>query len=55
MKANKYEYIWKSFKKGKMINYITWPNAEKREDLLRMDKLDGTNEFSNLLSDLERE
>lgn len=46
---------WEQFKEEKMNDYITWSNAEKRNDLIRMDKLDGTNEFRNLLSDLEDE
>ena len=55
MKDREYKDAWHTFKDEKMNNYITWPNAEKRDDLLRMDKLDGTNEFSNLLSDLGEE
>ncbi|MDW3922255.1 hypothetical protein QI205_00490 [Staphylococcus saprophyticus] len=55
MKDREYKDAWQTFKEEKTNNYITWPNAEKRDDLLRMDKLDNTNEFSNLLSDLEDE
>ncbi|MGL4008890.1 hypothetical protein [Staphylococcus nepalensis] len=46
---------WEKLKEEKMNDYITWSDAEKRNDLFRMDKLDGTNEFRNLLSDLEDE
>ncbi|MDW8564690.1 hypothetical protein [Staphylococcus shinii] len=55
MKDREYKDAWQTLKEEKMNNYITWQNAEKRDDLLRMDSLDGTNEFSNLLSDLEDE
>ncbi|WP_210123989.1 MULTISPECIES: hypothetical protein [unclassified Staphylococcus] len=55
MSDKQYKYAWQELKEEKMNNYITWPNAEKRDDLLRMDQLDNTNEFSNLLSDLEDE
>lgn len=55
MKDREYKDAWQTLKEEKMNNYITWPNAEKRDDLLRMDQLDNTNEFSNLLSDLEDE
>lgn len=53
MKDREYKDAWQTFKEEKTNNYITYPNAEKRDDLLRMDKLDGTNEFSNLLNYLE--
>lgn len=49
-----YEKAWQTLKEEKINNYITYPNAEKRDNLLRMDKLDGTNEFSNLLHDMNR-
>lgn len=55
MKDKQYKEIWQKFKEEKMNNYITWPNAEKRDDLLRMDQLDNTQDFNNLLSDLEDE
>lgn len=55
MKDKEYKDAWKMLKDEKTKNFITWPNAEKRDDLLRMDQLDNTNEFSNLLSDLEDE
>ena len=46
---------WQKLKEEKTNNYITYPNAEKRDDLIRMDELDGTHEFSNLLDDMNRE
>ncbi|MCD8896566.1 hypothetical protein [Mammaliicoccus sciuri] len=49
-----YKNAWQTLKEEKINNYITYPNAEKRDDLLRMDQLDGTNEFSNILHDLNR-
>ena len=48
-----YKKAWKKFKEEKINDYITYPNAEKRDDLLRMDKLDGTHEFSNILHDMD--
>ena len=50
-----YEKAWQMLKEEKTNNYITYPNAEKRDDLIRMDELDGTHEFSNLLDDMNRE
>lgn len=64
-----YQKIWKELKKGKTQYFILLLDAYKvhqlenqrvalnvtRQTLLKMDKLDGTNEFSNLLSDLEDE
>lgn len=55
MKDREYREAWQTLKEEKINNYITYPNAEKRDDLLRMDKLDGTNEFSNILHDMNRE
>ncbi|WP_323708740.1 hypothetical protein [Mammaliicoccus sciuri] len=49
-----YKKAWQTLKEEKIKNYITYPNAEKRDDLLRMDKLDGAHEFSNLLDDMNR-
>lgn len=49
-----YEKAWQTLKEEKINDYITYPNAEKRDDLLRMDQLDGTNEFSNILHDMNR-
>ena len=46
---------WQKLKEEKTNNYITYPNAEKLDDLIRMDELDGTHEFSNLLDDMNRE
>ncbi len=49
-----YKNAWQTLKEEKISDYITWPNAEKRDDILRMDELDATNEFSNLLHDMNR-
>lgn len=49
-----YKNAWQKLKEEKISDYITWPNAEKRDDILRMDELDGTHEFSNLLHDMNR-
>lgn len=54
MKDREYKDVWQTLKEEKINNYITYPNAEKRDDLLRMDQLDGTKEFSNLLHDMNR-
>ena len=55
MEEINYEKAWQMLKEEKTNNYITYPNAEKRDDLIRMDELDGTYEFSNLLDDMNRE
>jgi len=69
MKDKQYKAIWQELKDKLLSDYPTvehladvangdWERGElsKHEDILRhMDQLDGTNEFSNLLSDLEDE
>lgn len=64
-----YQKAWKEFKEEKTQYFILLNDAYKvhqlerqriplnvtRQTLLQMDKLDNTNEFSNLLSDLEDE
>lgn len=55
MKDREYKDAWQTLKEEKINNYITYPNAEKRDDLLRMDRLDNTKEFSNILHDMNRE
>lgn len=54
MKDREYKDAWQTLKEEKINNYITYPNAEKRDDLLRMDRLDNTKEFSNILHDMNR-
>lgn len=69
MKDREYKHAWQELKEEKMRYFILLNDAYKvhqlerqriplnvtRQTLLQMDKLDGTNEFSNLLSDLEDE
>ena len=50
-----YKKAWQTLKEEKINNYITYPNSEKRDDLLRMDQLDDTQEFNNLLYDMNGE
>lgn len=61
MKDREYKAIWQIFKDKKIQDYIGNRKIEYRDsyfvkylesELLEMDKLDGTNEFSNLLSDM---
>lgn len=68
MKDREYKDAWQELKERKMKGFISIAhNAlnnkndsymqrlanRERAELIYMDKLDGTNEFSNLLSDLE--
>lgn len=69
MKDREYKDAWQELKEEKIRYFILLHDAYKvhqferqrislnvtRQTLLHMDKLDGTNEFSNLLSDLEDE
>lgn len=69
MKDREYKDAWQKLKKEKTQYFILLHDAYTvhqlenqrvalnvtRQTLLKMDKLDGTNEFSNLLSDLEDE
>ncbi|AWY02912.1 hypothetical protein [Staphylococcus phage VB-SauS-SA2] len=64
MKDREYKDAWQELKEKKIQDYIGNRKIEYRDsyfvkylesELLEMDKLDGTNEFSNLLSDLEDE
>lgn len=64
MKDSEYKDIWQELKDSKMQDYILTRNAYGTKhiatiiysiDLEKMDKLDNTNEFSNLLSNLEDE
>lgn len=69
MKDKEYKDAWKMLKEEKIRYFILLHDAYKvhrlerqriplnvtRQILLQMDKLDNTNEFSNLLSDLEDE
>ncbi|SCU31571.1 Uncharacterised protein [Staphylococcus xylosus] len=66
MKDREYKEAWQELKEEKIRYFILLNDAYKvhqlerqriplnvtRQTLLQMDKLDGTNEFSNLLSDL---
>ncbi|MBA1352682.1 hypothetical protein GHK60_06235 [Staphylococcus cohnii] len=61
MKDREYKDAWQELKDIKTQDYIQTRNAYGTRhvatiiysvDLEKMDKLDGTNEFSNLLSDL---
>ncbi|PKI11016.1 hypothetical protein CW747_02440 [Staphylococcus shinii] len=66
MKDREYKDAWQELKEEKIRYFILLNDAYKvhqlerqriplnvtRQTLLQMDKLDGTNEFSNLLSDL---
>jgi len=61
MKTNQYKDAWQTLKDSKMQDYIQTRSAYGTKhlatiiysvDLIKMDSLDGTNEFSNLLSDL---
>ncbi|MDW4090892.1 hypothetical protein QI261_00505 [Staphylococcus saprophyticus] len=66
MKDREYKDAWQKFKEEKTQYFILLHDAYTvhqlenqrvalnvtRQTLLKMDKLDGTNEFSNLLSDL---
>ncbi|WP_336832966.1 hypothetical protein [Staphylococcus pseudoxylosus] len=66
MKDREYKDAWQELKEEKIRYFILLHDAYKvhqlerqriplnvtRQTLLDMDKLDGTNEFSNLLSDL---
>ena len=66
MKDREYKEAWQTLKEEKIRYFILLNDAYKvhqlerqriplnvtRQTLLQMDKLDGTNEFSNLLSDL---
>lgn len=63
-----YKHIWQDWKGRQMKLFVSmYANANlsgkkelirkcnlKRSELIEMDKLDGTNEFYNLLHDLER-
>lgn len=67
MKDREYKNAWQKLKEEKIQYFILLHDAYKvhqlegqriplnvtKQTLLKMDKLDGTNEFSNLLSDLE--
>lgn len=69
MKDREYKEAWQKLKEEKIRYFILLHDAYKvhqlerqriplnvtRQTLLQMDKLDGTNEFNNLLSDLEDE
>ncbi|MEB8099180.1 hypothetical protein [Staphylococcus xylosus] len=69
MKDREYKDAWQELKEEKIRYFILLNDAYKvhqlerqriplnvtRQTLLQMDKLDNTNEFSNLLSDLEDE
>ena len=64
MKTNQYKDAWQVLKEKKIQDYIGNRKIEYRDsyfvkylesELLEMDKLDNTNEFSNLLSDMEDE
>ena len=69
MKDKEYKDAWQELKVEKIRYFILLHDAYKvhrlerqriplnvtRQTLLQMDKLDNTNEFSNLLSDLEEE
>ncbi|MDO0970576.1 hypothetical protein [Staphylococcus haemolyticus] len=63
MKDKDYKRAWLDFKETSMQDYIRTYKAYgkkhiaviiKTVDLARMDEMDGTNEFKNLLYDLER-
>lgn len=63
-----YKHIWQDWKERQMRHFVSmYANAKlsdekelirkcnlKRAELIEMDKYDGTNEFHNLLHDLER-
>lgn len=67
MKDREYKEIWQELKEEKIRYFILLHDAYKvhqlerqriplnvtEKTLLKMDKLDGTNEFSNLLHDME--
>lgn len=69
MKDREYKVVWDELKDKLLREYPSvdheayvsngdWERgllSKQRQTLLQMDKLDGTNEFSNLLSDLEDE
>lgn len=64
MKDREYKDAWEKLKDEKIQDYLGNRKLESRHsyfikylenELLKMDKLDNTNEFSNLLSDLEDE
>lgn len=69
MKDREYKEAWQELKEEKIQCFILLNDAYKvhqlerqriplnvtKQTLLKMDELDGTNEFSNLLSDLEDE
>ncbi|MDW8551112.1 hypothetical protein AABD38_08850 [Staphylococcus nepalensis] len=69
MKDRDYKDAWQELKEEKIQYFILLNDAYKvhqlerqriplnvtKQTLLKMDKLDNTNEFSNLLSDLEDE
>ncbi|RIN44406.1 hypothetical protein [Staphylococcus simulans] len=64
MKDREYKDAWQDLKASKIQDYIQTRNAYGTQhiatiiysiDLEKMDKLDGTQDFSNLLSDLEDE
>lgn len=69
MKDREYKDAWQKLKEEKIRYFILLHDAYKvhqlenqraalnatRKTLLKMDKLDGTKQFSNLLSDLEDE
>lgn len=69
MKDREYKDAWQELKEEKIRYFILLNDAYKvhqlerqriplnvtRQTLLQMDKLDNTNEFNNLLSDLEDE
>lgn len=69
MKDREYKDAWQKLKEEKIQYFILLNDAYKvhqlerqriplnvtKQTLLKMDELDGTNEFSNLLSDLEDE
>ena len=55
MKDKDYKRAWLDFKETSMQDYIrTYKAYGKKHIAERMDEMDGTNEFKNLLYDLER-
>lgn len=64
MKVKEYKDAWKQLKDSKTQEYILTRKAYETKhiatiiyliDLEKLDKLDGTNDFSNLLSDFGEE
>lgn len=63
MKDREYKDAWQKLKERKIRRFISkWKDVvntenypmydENKSELIEMDKLDGTNEFSNLISDM---